>query len=72
MPLHVELLPPPVLGLIVVDEGALEDVDDEGCVEDLNLHVELLHPRDRQELNASMIPRIQDNQRHDCIGMYST
>ena len=56
---------------MVVDEGAPEDFD-EGHVEDLDLHAELLHPRESQKLNASMIPRILANQRHDQSGMYST
>ena len=38
-------LPPPGHAVdIVVDEGVSEDVD-EDHVEDLDLHVELLHPR---------------------------
>ena len=47
---------------------------DEGVdvVGDLVHHLELLHPRESQKLNASMIPTILANQRHDQSGMYST
>ena len=54
---------------VVVDDGGAPGVD---AGEQLVFHVGLLHPRESRKLNASMIPRIQANQRHDCIGMYST
>ena len=61
-----------LIGARVVDDGDAPRVD-EGDM--LLLHVELLHPRERQKLNTSMIPRIlasQEQRMHDQSGMYST
>ena len=54
--------------VVVVDEGAPR-VDAAG---ELVLHDDILHPRESHKLNASMIPTILINQRHDQLGMYST
>ena len=45
--------PPLTKGVVDVDEGTPR-VDE---VDELVLHVELLHPRESQKLNTSMIPK---------------